>query len=198
VPRRLTLGYFAYFVGLGLGFLLIEISFVQKNVLILGYPTYSLTVTIFSLLIFAALGAFLSQIGWGRPRAFLIGVLAVTVGLMVVEVLVSPSVRDRFLSSPLPVRILVTVALQLPLGVCLGMYFPTGVELVRRSEPALIPWAWAVNGIASVTASVLAVILGMAIGFSGVVLVGAGIYIVGTLAMLALTGRSPQLPAGES
>jgi hypothetical protein len=190
-PRRQTFGYLLYFLGLGLGFLLIEISFVQKNVLILGYPTYSLTVTIFSLLIFAALGAVLSQRGWARPRRFLGGLLAVTVGLMLLEVCVSPAIRDRFLAAPLPMRILVTAALQFPLGTCLGMYFPTGVELLRRAEPSLIPWAWAVNGVASVASSVLAVMLAMAIGFSLVVIVAACIYIVGTLAMLAVTPQQP-------
>jgi len=184
---RQTLGYLLYFTGLGLGFLLIEISFVQKYVLLLGYPTYSLTVTICSLLVFAGLGAALSRRGWSRPRFFLACVLLVTLAMVLVEVLILPAVRDRFLAAGLPVRILVTVLLQFPLGTALGMYFPTGVELLRRSNPALIPWAWAVNGVSSVASSVLAVILGMSFGFSFVMLVAAGIYVVGTLAMLIAT-----------
>jgi hypothetical protein len=65
------------------------------------------------------------------------------------------------------------------------MYFPTGLEVLRRIEPDLIPWAWAVNGVASVTSAVLAVILGMAIGFTGVAWTAAGIYALGTLTLLA-------------
>jgi hypothetical protein len=186
-----TARFLLYFLGLGLGFLLIEISFVQKYVLLLGYPTYSLSVTIFSLLVFAALGAWLSRFGWKRPRVLLATLLGCTVVLVGIEVLALPLVRERFLPAPLPVRIVVTALLQLPLGTCLGMFFPTGIELLRREAPGLVPWAWAVNGIASVASSVLAVILGMAIGFSGVALVAAALYAVGTIALLAVLRDAP-------
>ena len=170
--------------------MLIEISFVQKYVLVLGYPTYSLSVTIFSLLVFAALGSWLSNRGWRRPRPFLVGLLIVTVGLVCAEVSILPLVRDRLIAAPLAARIGVTVLLQLPLGIALGMYFPTGVELVRRAAPRLVPWAWAVNGVASVASSVIAVILGMTIGFSGVALTAAGVYVIGTSALLATLRHS--------
>jgi len=182
--RRETAGFLLFFLSLGLGFLLIEISFVQKYVLVLGYPTYSLSVTIFSLLVFAAAGAALSRRGWGRPRPFLAGLLAVTIALVALEVAALPWIREAALTLSLPARIAATAALQLPLGVVLGMYFPTGLELLRRREPRLVPWAWAVNGVASVAAAVLAVVLGMSLGFSGVALLAAGIYAGGTGALL--------------
>jgi hypothetical protein len=185
LPGRTTVGFLVYFLALGLGFLLIEISFVQKYVLLLGYPTYSLSVTIFSLLVFAALGAALSRRGWNRPEQTLIRMLALTLVLLTLEVLILPWLRERLLASSLETRIGFTVLLQLPLGIVLGMYFPTGLELLRRREPRLIPWAWAVNGVASVVASVLAVLLGMAIGFSGVTFVAGAIYAVGTLGLLS-------------
>jgi hypothetical protein len=186
LPGRSTLGFLVYFLALGLGFLLIEISFVQKYVLLLGYPTYSLSVTVFSLLVFAALGAGLSRRGWDHPERMLIRLLAVTLVLLSGEVLLLPWLREQLLASSLATRIAFTVALQLPLGVVLGMYFPTGLELLRQREPRLIPWAWAVNGVASVVASVLAVLLGMAIGFSGVTFVAGAIYAVGTLGLLSV------------
>jgi hypothetical protein len=178
-------GFFLYFLSLGLGFMLVEISFVQKYVLILGYPTYSLSVTILSLLVFAALGAALCQRGWGAPKRFLRALLAVTAGFVALEVALLPWLREAALGLSLPARIALTVAMQLPLGIALGMYFPTGLELLRRSEPQLVPWAWAINGIASVVATVLAVILGMQIGFSAVAGVAIAIYAGGTLALLA-------------
>jgi hypothetical protein len=195
LPLRTGLGFLAYFLSLGLGFLLIEISFVQKYVLVLGYPTYSLSVTIFSLLVFAATGAALSRRGWARPRRFVTGLLALTIALVALEVAALPFVRERLLASPLAARIAATVLLQLPLGLVLGMYFPTGVELLRRREPRLVPWAWAVNGVASVASSVLAVLLAMQIGFSGVALVAAAIYALGALALLAVLG--PEAGAAE-
>ncbi|HYB12277.1 MAG TPA: hypothetical protein VEG67_02330 [Myxococcota bacterium] len=191
---RATSGFLVYFLSLGIGFLLIEISFVQKYVLLLGYPTYSLSVTISSLLVFASLGSALSHWGWARPRAFLVRLLALTVGLVVLEVAVLPWVREVFLASRLGTRILVTCALQLPLGLALGMYFPIGAELLGQHERRLVPWAWGVNGVASVVSSVLAVILGMTIGFSGVALVAAATYTVGTLALIAVLPRDVPRP----
>ena len=158
---RHTAAFLLYFLGLGVGFMLIEISFIQKYVLLLGYPTYSLSVTLASLLIFTALGASLSRRGWARPRPFLLSLLGITVVLVGVETLWVPEIRDAFLSSSLATRIAVTALLQLPMGLCLGMYFPTGIELLRRHQPRLVPWAWALNGVGSVVSSVLAVVLAM-------------------------------------
>jgi hypothetical protein len=187
--------FLLYFLGLGLGFLLIEISFVQKYVLVLGYPTYSLSVTIFSLLVSAALGAFLSRRGWARPRRFLAGLLGATGALVTLEVSILPLVREALLAASLPLRIAVTAALQVPLGVALGMYFPTGLEIARRYEPRLVPWAWAVNGVASVAATVLAVMLGMQLGFSQVALLAVAVYAAGTLALRSLLPPDPSRSA---
>jgi hypothetical protein len=191
LPRGEAAAFLLYLLGLGLGFLLVEISFVQKYVLFLGYPTHSLSVTLFSLLVFAALGSALSRRFWGRPRRFLTGLLTLTIALVVVETLALPPLRDRMLALPLAVRLGVTVLLQLPLGTCLGMFFPTGIQLLQQREYRLVPWAWAVNGVGSVTASVLAVMLGMSIGFSGVAYVAAGVYGVGTLALLRALHGDP-------
>jgi hypothetical protein len=191
LPRMTSLAFLAYFLGLGLGFLMIEISFVQKYALILGYPTYSLSVTVCSLLISAAAGAALCPRGWNHPRGFLCGLLAATVALVVLESAALPILRDHVLAADLAIRIVIIVAVQFPLGMALGMYFPTGLELLRRMEPQLIPWAWAVNGVASVAATVLAVLLAMEIGFSNVAFVALGAYVVGTLALLAAIRRPP-------
>ena len=96
-----------------------------------------------------------------------------------------PWIRDVSLGTSLANRIVCTMLLQLPLGITLGMYFPTGLEIIRKVEPQLIPWAWAVNGVRSVIAAALAVILGMQIGFSGVAIVAVGIYAIGTTALLS-------------
>ena len=51
---------------------------------------------------------------------------------------------------------------------------------------------WAVNGVASVASAVIAVILGMTIGFSGVALTAAGVYVIGTSALLATLRDAPR------
>ena len=112
-----------------------------------------------------------------------------TVVLVGAETLWVPEIRDAFLSSSLGARIAVTALLQLPMGLCLGMYFPTGIELLRRHQPRLVPWAWALNGVGSVVSSVLAVVLAMAIGFSGVALVSLLVYAIGILSLVAVLPR---------
>ncbi len=187
ITGKAAIGSVVYFSTLGIGFMLIEISFVQKYILLLGYPTYSLSVTIFSLLMFAGFGAYFSTRFWNRMQRFFVVLLGFTVTFVIAEIALLPVIRDAFLASPLPVRILVTACLQLPLGTCLGMYFPSGIAVLQRYSPDLIPWAWAVNGVASVVSLVLAVILGMTIGFSGVAALAALIYLVGTSVFLATT-----------
>jgi hypothetical protein len=181
---RQTTQFLFYFLALGIGFMLIEISFVQKYILLLGYPTYSLSVTIVSLLVFAALGAALSRFGWAKPRRLIVGSLTIMAGLVAAEIFLLPILRDALLGASLATRIVVTVLLQCPLGLCLGTFFPTGVELVRQRAPGLIPWAWAINGIGSVAGTVLAVMLAMAIGFSNVALVAVAIYVLGALPLV--------------
>ena len=134
LPLSMTFGFLAYFLGLGLGFLMIEISFVQKYVLVLGYPTYSLSVTVCSLLVSAAAGAALSRRGWSRPQRFLGLLLAATIALVVLEGAALPVLREHVLAASLTIRIAVTVLLQFPLGMALGMYFPTGLELLHRGS----------------------------------------------------------------
>ncbi len=186
LPAKQTFGFLLYFLALGLGFMFVEISFVQKYVLLLGYPTYSLSVTIFSLLVFASYGAWLSRRWWTRPKPMLVSLLVGTITLVALEIILLPLIREWFLAQSLPIRIIMTVILQLPLGICLGMYFPTGIAVLREREPRLVPWAWAVNGVASVVSSVLAVILAMAIGFSGVAIVATCIYVIGTAGLLSV------------
>ena len=75
-----------------------------------------------------------------------------------------------------------------PLGLVLGMFFPLGIRRAQSVHDDLIPWAWGINGFASVTGGVLAVVLAMSFGFSSVWALSVGIYALGVAALLL--GRS--------
>jgi hypothetical protein len=176
-------GFVAYFVALGLGFILLEISFIQKFVLFLGYPTYSLTVVLFSLLTFSGIGSFLTGRMRTRPEqrlAFLFAALAV---VSIACVLCLPFLFQAFLGSSLAVRVAVSSLVLLPLGLVLGMFFPSGIQLVRLTNESFVPWAWGINGCASVVGTVLSVVLAMSLGFRMVTFISLGIYGVGVLGM---------------
>jgi hypothetical protein len=180
-----------YFAALGLGFMLFEISMIQRLVLFLGFPTYSLTVTLASLLVSTGLGALLSNRvvdrRWAMPGLLIaLGVLTAFYQLGL------GGLMDALLSANLTVRVLVTLAVLAPLGLCLGMFMPLGLGLVTRLTDhgeEYVAWAWAVNGFFSVIGSVLTTILAMTFGFRTVQLTALIIYGIAVLAFTRL--RTP-------
>jgi hypothetical protein len=184
-------GFIAFFSAIGLGFIFIEISFIQKFVLFLGYPTYSLSVVLFSLLTYSGIGSFLTG-GMTTPARtrvpLLFGALAV-VSLLYIVLL--PPLFNAFLGSPLSVRVVMASLVLLPLGLVMGMFFPSGIEVVRSSNVDFVPWAWGINGCASVVGTVLAVMLAMAHGFRFVTLLALAVYCAGALGLRLSARRLP-------
>ena len=168
-----------YFASLGLGFMLYEISMIQRLVRFLGYPTYSLTVTLASILVFTGLGALLSKRFADRPRRAVVtsGVMLGLLGIF--YLLALDPLTDALLLWPLWARIGVTVALLAPLGLCLGMFMPLGLTVVGGlgdHPDEYVAWGWAVNGFFSVIGSVGTTILAMAYGFRAVQIAALCVY----------------------
>lgn len=189
IPHKLPAS--AYFTALGVGFMLIEVSLIQMLTLFLGYPTYSLTVTLFSLLVFSGIGSLLSARYQGRRNRALAALTAVVVTLVLLAPPVLELLVDRLVGAPLAARIGLAVALIAPLGLCLGAFLPLGlttVAAVTSHRREYVAWAWSVNGFFSVVSSVLAALLAMSFGFTAVLVAAAGIYVLGAAALL----RVPQ------
>jgi len=197
VPRAETGGtavraaYLAYFAALGMGFILLEISMIQRFVLFLGYPTYSLTVVMLSLLVSTGVGSLATE----RVRGPLARALPVRLAWLLLLVAAwlgaVPSVFDALLGAPFPARVAVSVALLVPLGLVLGSFFPLGIRLAERTNPLLVPWAWAVNGCATVIGTLVAVMAGMTWSFTVVTLVAMAAYVVGITALWTVERNAP-------
>ncbi len=178
--RRARLPFLLYFACLGAGFIVVEVVLIQRCVLFLGHPAYALTVVLFALLLFSGLGSLLS----GRfedaalVRHLRWAILAV-VALVALAVLLLAPLFYALVHLAAPWRVLVTVATLAPLGLAMGMPMPTGIRLLHARAPELIPWAWGVNGAASVLGSVGAVALAMVAGFDLALLTGACLYLAG-------------------
>ncbi len=157
---------FVYFFGIGLGFIFAEVSSLQRFVLFLGHPVYSLTVVLFSFLLFMGLGSFVSQRGKARTGSLLKGALALVLLFLALHVFLLPRLFLAFLPASEGVRMVVAVLAIAPLAFFMGFAFPLGLRITGRLGGGLVPWAWGVNGAASVIGSVLAVILAMAGGFT--------------------------------
>src|SRR5581483_10340214 len=160
------LAWLVYFGALGAGFMLVEVSVLQRFVLLLGHPVYSLTVTLFSLLLGTGIGA-----RWSRRiadarvrRATSMALLAIAAAGLTITFVVTPLVNwaipfDR------SVRMLVAVAVLAPLGVLLGVPMPSALRLLNRRAPEIVTWAWGINGALSVVGATLAIFIAMNWGF---------------------------------
>jgi hypothetical protein len=171
--RRVVL----YFGALGLGFLFVEIPLMQRFIQFLGQPIYAFASVVASLLFFSGLGSLAAPRLSGRR----------TLPLLVLAILLYPwalpPLFRALLGAPLAVRLVTTAASLAPLGFLMGIPFPTGLAWLRRRGPRLVPWAWAINGCASVLASISAVVLALSFGFSWVLVAAALAY---TIAWFAL------------
>ena len=168
-----------YFGLIGLAFLLVEIPLLQRFILYLGQPAYAFTAVLFSLLLFSGLGSQWSDRIPLRPS------LAILAILILVMPLLLPRLFAWTLGLPLTIRLGLTVLFLAPLGFLMGIPFPAGIRSMKREQAAgvenaaqnlSIPWVWAVNGAASVVASILAALLALTFGFSWVLRLGALCY----------------------
>lgn len=182
LPGRFA--FLAYFAALGAGFIFAEISFVQRFLLFLGHPLYSLSVILFSFLTAAGVGAHLSERLPAVPRRVLPALVGVLTLLVAAYVVLTPPLFDALLATSLAVRIAITVLLCAPLGGLLGMFFPYGIRLLTPHDPEFTAWAWAVNGCLTVVGSVTSVILATAWGFVAVIGLCLAIYWAGVIAFL--------------
>jgi hypothetical protein len=178
-----------YFACLGMGFLFFEITLIQRLTLFLGYPTYSLTVTLASVLIFTGIGALLSERvahkGW-KVGLWLLGFLAILTAFYELGL---PELVDAAFGLSLGLRVVIAFLAMAPLGLCLGMFMPLGLGAVGRLTPLsreYVAWGWAVNGFASVMGSVLTTLLSMTFGFRTVMLIALGVYAVAVVALRSL------------
>lgn len=175
------------FAILGLAFIAFEITLIQRFSLVLGYPTYSLTVTLMAILLSTGIGSLVSERWHHRPHRMLAALAVAIVALGVFYTLVTPSLDDLLLSWPLLAKAAVVALLCFPLGFCLGMFMPLTISLVAHDEShsrEYVAWGWAINGFFSVIGSTLTTMISMTVGFS-TVLVGSVVLYLVVIALLA-------------
>lgn len=189
------MSWLLYFGSLGTGFMLIEVGVLQRFVLLLGHPVYSLTVTLFSLLLGTGLGAALGRrIGDAHVRRAALLALAVIVVLGVACIwLVTPLVSWA-IPFERPARIAIAVATLVPIGMVLGMPMPAGIRLLAGRAPQMLTWAWGMNGALSVVGATLAIFIAMNWGFRATFVAASIVYLTGLGALVISTVPGPQPP----
>lgn len=175
--------YLTYFAGLGLAFMLLELALMQKLSLYLGHPTYSISVVLSTVLVFSGLGSLTSGVlPWRHVSVIRISIASIVIVVLLYLALL-PALIDRTFALPFAIRVSIVVGLIGPLSFFMGMPFPCGLRLITRSGERFVPWAWGVNGIASVLGSVAAIFLAMSFGFTFVLICGAGCYVIAALSL---------------
>ena len=187
----------------------LEIAFIQRFMLFLAYPVYAVAVVLTAFLVFSGLGSLCAdrwvaepslgssraEDGSGRPvdpsRMLVVvggAVVAIAAGSLLYRYLL-PATFDAGAGLADAYKIVVSLMLLAPIAFAMGMPFPVGLQLVSDRHERLVPWAWAVNGAASVVGATLAVLAAVHVGFSGVVVLALGAYGVCYLALRGL-GRA--------
>ncbi|MBU0679246.1 MAG: hypothetical protein KJ626_14180 [Verrucomicrobia bacterium] len=184
-----SLFHFLFFAGIGLGFMFVEISQMQRLIVFLGHPVYGLSVALFAVLLSSGIGSFTTGSISGdllttAGRNRMLGLLAI----LILFGLLTPYAIRMFDGAVTLVRILVAIAILSPLGLFMGMAFPIGLRLAARGTHDLTPWLWGINGATSVCASVLAVAIALNSSISTTFWVGFCCYVVAT-ACFSINGR---------
>jgi spermidine synthase len=189
-----------YFVAVGLGYILVEIAFIQRFVLFLGHPTYALTVVIFLLMVSSGAGSLFSRRWLPRSEMGWMPILLVFLTLLA-YVFFLPNRLAAWVGMNFEYRLLVSAILLVPLGFLMGMPFPTGLRALAASPAPEFPagqaasdnaveWAWAMNAAASVLGSVLAMVIAIQFGLNVTLACGAGAYLLAFLVMPALRTKA--------
>ncbi|HUU02036.1 MAG TPA: hypothetical protein VM425_11375 [Myxococcota bacterium] len=177
----------AAFCALGLGYIVVEVGLIQRLTLYLGRPVVVFSTVLGTLLFMSGLGSAYSRRFASPAAPWRAAALAAIVVLLTAYL--SPLIVGATLAWPAVARVLMSIVILTPVGFVMGMPFPLLVKRLQLSYPERIPWAWGVNGFAAVVGSVGAVVLGMTIGFTGVLVVGVLCYLTASLA--SLTRRDP-------
>jgi hypothetical protein len=185
----LSWAFIFYFAAVGTAFMMIEIAFIQKFILFLHHPLYAVSVVLCAFLVFAGLGSLISS-RWIKH----LSLLKVTTGigiLCVAYVLLLPGLFNALMHIPGVLKIPVSVLLIAPLALLMGMPFPLGLSRVSRSEVAWIPWAWGINGCASVVSAMLATLVAIHMGFVFVVMLAVVLYLLAARVSVLINSGQP-------
>jgi len=177
--RLQMIPFLFYFSSIGMGFMLVEIVFLQKLLLFLGHPMYTLSVTLLSILFFAGLGSLCTQrFTVYHPSRYIGPVILSLLLVGIFYIFYLPGFFRFFLGYPKGIKILIAVITVMPLAFLMGMPFPLAIKVLQERMNQAIPWMWSINGATSVLASIIAIILAMNIGYNLTFAVGCLCYLV--------------------
>jgi len=186
----------SYFSFLGIGFIIIEVVFIQKFMKIIGYPVYAFSMVICALLLSAGIGSLFSARLRRQYSPSIVWAPFILVILYGVSLQFGFDVLGELLMrAPMTVRLITSFLLMMPLGFFLGMPFPLGITAIEHWGRQAIAWAWGMNGLATVTGSLLASVISLFFGFN-LALICAFLCYAGALVSFMITGQGRDKTTG--
>ncbi|MCG7903560.1 MAG: SAM-dependent methyltransferase [Candidatus Thiodiazotropha weberae] len=168
-----------YFGAIGLAFLLIEIGTIQKFQLFLHHPIYAIAASLTAFLCFSGLGSYLSE-RLSQNQSYKQSTAKAILALCVIGLgymLILPVLFDALTHLPVAIKIAITILLIAPMAICMGMPFPLAIAAMKRNRADQIPWAWGINGYASVISAGLSTVIAIQYGFKTVLLCAILLYL---------------------
>jgi spermidine synthase len=184
----------AFFIFIGLGFILVEISQMQRLIILLGHPTYSLSVVLFALLVSSGIGSYLTRSVDESSLAPATARRMITLLILLVIIgLITPLMIRTYVSSSTPIRVAIALLLLMPAGLFMGMCFPLGMKAAANRKGDITAWLWGINGAMSVVASVLSVVIAMSFGIAASWWAGVACYALALAAIHRATNKAETL-----
>ena len=177
-----------YFLLLGLAYMFLEMGFIQKLTLLIGHPVFGIAVTLTGFLIFSGCGSLTSgrllkninKRAINNPKLSTVTIIRIAiiaiVALGIAELVVLSSLFDWLIGFSQPFRLMWGLAIIAPLAFFMGVPFPSALKQLHVHSRSLVPWAWGINGFASVTGAVLGTFLAISTGFTALVFVALACY----------------------
>ena len=167
-----------YFAALGAGFILIELALLQKLILLLGNPTMTFALLLFTMLLSSGIGSLVStRMNRNGTKNLFVSIAGISVIGFLYSVML-PSIIYSVIAEDFVIKVIVSIVLLAPIGFLMGMPLPTGMRVLKTHLPNHIPWMWAINGAFSVLGAVLSVVIGILYGASYTMVLGVLIYLV--------------------
>jgi hypothetical protein len=166
-----------YFSGLGLGYMLVEIIFIQRFILYFGNPIYSISAVISFMLICSGIGSYFSSKLVLTRKIFLLITGSIIAFLLIYSFILTP-ILQKTIAFPFILKIPVAFVLVAVPSIIMGIPFPIGLRFLNERNSTIVPWAWGINGCLSVISAVLAIILAVETGFTMVMVCAAGSYAI--------------------
>jgi predicted membrane-bound spermidine synthase len=169
----------------------VEISQIQHLNIFLGHPTYSIAAALFTLLVSSGAGSYFSGANKDNTRGTIIRFILLLAVLLLFGIFTA-DIINAFREQSTPVRIVIASVMLFPIGFFMGMAFPVGMRLASQKSQEVTPWLWGINGVMSVLATVLSIIIAMNYGISASYWTGALCYLIAVLSFIFIIRKNRQ------